>query len=367
MTEFNKYKLIKDLFDKEFIIDFYDYLVNTSRKNILETYKTSRINFISDYGKDIPPEKNSNEEKPVIYTKSILPFDNIFMQISDNYILPLDFNSYIRDIFQVFNLRSLIYEHYKFSKKKNKKITYRLIIPILEYYFNSELKTYSKHHTSIFNEQNLSERELICQIIFDIFESINLIDRELIKTLKNKTDIVHYVCKYVLKESLDKNPVVEQLLKQKVSRKNNDIDTSNKTVYYFYIQYLSFIKKFKELIDVDNFIHQDKVARTFIIRNLVLDDDYFEECLVSATKDELLCSDKALAYNILEYRYGNLSRVAIRQCCCRGKSENKSTTHRNLLRESDTTLLNNLPQKIETKKNFEEICKNLRKYILRIR
>ena len=30
MTEFNKYKLIKDLFDKEFIIDFYDYLVNTS-------------------------------------------------------------------------------------------------------------------------------------------------------------------------------------------------------------------------------------------------------------------------------------------------------------------------------------------------
>ena len=189
----------------------------------------------------------------------------------------------------------------------------------------------------------------------------------MIKTLKNKTDIVHYVCKYVLKETLDKNPVVEQLLKQKVSRKNNDMDTSNKTVYYFYIQYLSFIKKFKELIDVDDFIHQDKVARTFIIRNFDLDDDYFEECLVSATKDELLCSDKALAYNILEYRYGNLSRVAIRQCCCRGKSENKSTTHRNLLRESDTTLLNNLPQKIETKKNFEEICENLRKYILRIR
>ena len=105
----DKYKLIKDLFDKEFIIDFYDYLVNTSRKNILETYKTSRINFISDYGKDIPPEKNSNEEKPVIYTKPVLPFDNIFMQISDNYILPLDFNSYIRDIFQVFNLRSLMY------------------------------------------------------------------------------------------------------------------------------------------------------------------------------------------------------------------------------------------------------------------
>lgn len=210
--------------------------------------------------------------------------------------------------------------------------------------------------------EEFSDEELRYLVINDIFESLSLIDAKLVKQLKTTKNVVNYVCKKILGETLDEDRQVEALLKPRVSRTNTDIDTSNTSIYGFYKSYMRDVDIIKEEIGINDFISLDSDNRKLYLSNLGIDDLYFEDYLSSVCIDEFSKPSKVIVYNILEYKYPELNRDDIRQRCSRAERNSVFENHvLNKLEKLDLKLLEANNAFYDDKQHMENTKKYLKK------
>lgn len=352
----HKFRQIEDLFNKRFIVDFAEFLINTSRTSIINNYKCYRKTYLNNLTVDSKDTNGNIITYAKFNIKDFYPIKNIECS------LPLKFEDYERNLYQDFSLRFLLYQHYGFCIKKNKKFIVKYIVPIVKYFFSYDIRTYLKSKTDIWGN-NFQDNEIIYLVLDDIFISLSLIDKIIINKLKLENNIIHYVCKSVLQEKIDSNPIVENMLKPKVTRSNNDIDNSNKAIYGYYKSYINYLEIIKDEVGIEDFIESDRDERLFIMQNLELDDVYFTSYMDSISKEELLKPNKTIAYNILAYQYPNLSKDSIRQSCSRASKIELIKLSPNILQKADEKISNFMDLKPSEKHEITIKANNLIKCI----
>lgn len=374
---------IGDLFEKGFEEYLFQYIFNINHTRIFNHFLLERNVLIKNFclGRRVIRKKDG---KYFLCKKLESSICNIGKIKTKN--LKLSIKEYHEQLFG-FSQRKLLYVHYNFSIKKNKLFYEDFIKPIVEFYFRQDKSYFLRNKTKVFIDeiieeklQNPSENEVIKTsrqlkneefsdeelrylVINDIFDSLSLIDAKLVKQLKTTKNVVNYVCKKILGETLDEDKQVEALLKPRVSRTNTDIDTSNTSIYGFYKSYVRDLDIIKEEIGINDFVSVDSDNRKLYLSNLGIDDLYFEDYLSSICIDEFSKPSKVIAYNILEYKYPELNRDDIRQRCSRAERNSVFENHvLNKLEKLDLKLLDANDAFYEDKQHME----NTKKYLIKM-
>lgn len=330
---------IGDLFENGFDEKLFLFIFRIDSAKILNYFMEQRYKLIDDYCKDF---RNIRKISGMYFLCTKLELPEIYTNKLESNGMKLNFQEYHAQLFD-FNQRELLYKYYSFSIKKNKLFYEKFIKPIIEFYFKQDKSYFLQNKTKLFLDefidkqlQNYEENELKRKkrflknkefsdaevrylVLDDIFESLFLIDKKLVKQLKTTNNVVNYVCKKVLGETFDEDKQVEMLLKPKVSRTNTDVDTSNRAIYGYYKCYVKILDMIKEEIGVNYFTNLDYDDRKLYLNNLEIDEIYLEEYLTSIKIDEFSKPSKVIAYNILEYKYPELNRDDIRQRCSRAE------------------------------------------------
>lgn len=375
---------IGDLFEKGFEESLFQYIFNINHTRFFNHFLLQRNILIKNFclGRRVIRKIAS---KYFLCKKLESPMHSIGKFKTNS--LKLNIKEYHEQLFD-FSQRKLLYVHYNFSIKKNKLFYEKFILPIIQFYFKQDKFYFLQNKTKVFldeiieeklqnslpeNEviktsrqlknEEFSDEEVRYLVINNIFDSLFLIDTKLVKQLKTTKNVVNYVCKKILGETLDEDRQVEALLKPRVSRTNTDIDTSNTSIYGFYKSYVRDLDIIKEEIGINDFISLDSDNRKLYLSNLGIDDLYFEDYLSSVCICEFSKPSKVIAYNILEYKYPELNRDDIRQRCSRAERNSVFKNHvLNKLEKLDLKLLEANDAFYDDKQHME----NTKKYLIKM-